>query len=150
MISLALTAALTATLPNLIVGTDGEIYIRATWDGPIKKKDERGGPIKDGDTGCLIAHGVFGGHQSVCVRVEGLDCPEINKGLRRNDAEEAWKLFRSWARAHPNVYIRDTGRYSFRRVISPICPPGGADCLTEYMISTGICKAYEKKKRKKR
>ncbi len=140
MISLALTAALAATLPNLTCEDPKEtVMVRATWRY-----------VWDGDTACMTAHFPFGVSRDICIRLKGLDCPEINKGLRIRDGLKAKEVAKTWAAAYPSVYIESTKTRSHNRYVSNICPPGGGQCLTEFMIQSGICKVYVKKKRKKR
>lgn len=140
MISLALTAALAATLPNLTCEDPKEtVMVRATFRY-----------VWDGDTACMTAHLPFDVSRDICVRVKGLDCPEINKGLRIKDGLKAKEVAKTWATAYPVVYIESTKKKSFNRFVSTICPPGGGQCLTEFMIESGICEVYVAKKRKKR
>lgn len=140
MISLALTTALAATLPNLTCEDPKEVVsVRATFRY-----------VWDGDTACMTAHLPFGVSRDICIRVKGLDCPEINKGIRIKDGLKAREVARTWATAYPVVYIESTKKKSFNRFVSTICPPGGGQCLTEFMIESGICEVYVAKKRKKR
>ncbi len=140
MISLALTTALAATLPNLTCEDTKEVVsVRATWRY-----------VWDGDTACMTARLPFDVSRDICIRVKGLDCPEINKGLRIKDGLKAREVAKTWAAAYPVVYIESTKKKSFNRFVSSICPPGGGQCLTEFMIESGICTVYVKPKRKKR
>lgn len=127
-----------STLPNLTCEDPKEtVSIRATWRY-----------VRDGDTACMTVHLPLDVSRDICVRVKGLDCPEINKGLRIKDGLKAKAIAQTWAAAYPDVYVQDTG-YSYRRLVSTICPPGGGQCLTEFMIESGICKVYVKKRKKR-
>jgi endonuclease YncB( thermonuclease family) len=137
MISLALATMLFAAPPNLTCEDPKEVVkVRATFRY-----------VHDGDTACVTASLPFGVSRDICIRVKGLDCPEINKGLRIKEGLKARDAAETWAAAYPVVYIENTKSRSYKRFVSSICPPGGGQCLTEFMIESGICEVYVKPKR---
>jgi endonuclease YncB( thermonuclease family) len=107
--------------------------------------------IKDGDTFVMTAHLPFGVHITMPIRLKGIDCPET-KGLAALAGRRARKFTKTWAIEHPNVVIQDTGKMTFERRISTVCPAGRGRCLSEALRDAGHFKVYENlgKKRKKR
>lgn len=104
---------------------------------PIPATVER---VKDGDTIVVVAHLPFGVHFTLSVRLEGVNCPET-RGLTAKAGADARTFTQTWVAAYPEVMIVDTGKRSFARWVSSVCPPGGGQCLTEALIASSLCKA---------
>jgi endonuclease YncB( thermonuclease family) len=99
--------------------------------------------IIDGDTFEFIVHLPFGVHVDQTIRLEGIDTPEM-RGLQAKDGQRAKEFVETWAASYPNVVIRDTGRTTFGRAVSTVCPMGGGKCLTESLREAGHFKINEK------
>lgn len=118
-----------------LVSTDEPVAIPATFVRVI-----------DGDTYEMRAHLPFGVHIDVTVRLEGIDTPEINKGLQKKAGLAAKAFAETWSTTYPDVVIYDTGAISFDRKVSTVCPTGGGKCLAEALRDGG----HEKVSRSKR
>lgn len=103
---------------------------------PIPATVER---VKDGDTIVVVAHLGFDVHITLSIRLDGVNCPE-RRGLQAKAGAEAKQFTETWVATYPEVSIVDTGKRSFARWVSIVCPPGGGQCLTESLIASGLCK----------
>jgi len=112
------------------------ILLLAAIASPIPATVER---VKDGDTLLVVAHLPFDVHITLSIRVDGVNCPE-RRGLRAKAGADAKKFAETWVAAYPEVMIVDTGKRSFERWVSTVCPPGGGQCLAESLIASGLCK----------
>lgn len=122
MISLALTAAL-LPIPHIEVPAT---FIR----------------IIDGDTVEVRAHLPFDVHIDLVVRVAGIDCPEM-RGLQARAGKKAKAFTQTWSMTYPDIIIQDTGKVSFDRVVSTVCPVGGGKCLDDALRDAGHFKVKE-------
>ena len=105
--------------------------------------------IKDGDTFVVLVHLPFDVHITKTIRLEGIDCPE-KRGLQARAGLRAKEFTETWAAAYPDMLVQDTGRESFGRAVSTVCPVGGGKCLTEALREAGHFKVNEKLGRKRK
>lgn len=122
MISLALTAAL-LPIPHVEVSAT---FLR----------------IIDGDTVEVRAHLPFDVHIDLVVRVSGIDCPEM-RGLQARAGKKAKAFTETWSTTYPDIIIQDTGKVSFDRIVSTVCPVSGGKCLDDALRDAGHFKVKE-------
>ena len=98
--------------------------------------------IIDGDTVEVRAHLPFDVHIDLVVRVAGIDCPEM-RGLQARAGKKAKEFTQTWSMTYPDIIIQDTGKVSFDRVVSTVCPAGGGKCLDDALRDAGHFKVKE-------